>query len=413
MTRGAGATGAPAERRRMKRLQRYVLRELALPAVGSFVFFTAMLVITRLFRLTDLLFQTDIRGGLMGQLLLFLTLSLISVTIPMALLLATLTGFGRLASEHEILAIRASGVSLWAVFRPALAGGLVMALALAWFNADVAPNLFRRARELLLDVRFDVITNLQPQTYYADPDLPTGDFDISLYYEKRIEIELGGKQTRLRMKDIALQLVAKDERNSTEWRETLIFAREGDLIGDRAAKSLTVQLRDGCILPINAERPEESAVVTFGRMTRMLQSEGKVKSRTRESDLIREYTAAELWRDIRRPPDGAPRNAEGGLRGVWRTYYRKVNELLLRLSLPFACVAFLAIGMPLAIAVRRGQKSVAFAITFLLMFIYYMIFDYGRALGERGSTTGWFLILLPNFLLCAIGFVMMARAARS
>jgi len=392
----------------MRLLQRYILRELFWPTVGSLFFFTALMLIMRLFRLTDMLLQTDIRGSLLLELLGILTMSLLTVTIPMAILLATMIAFGRMAAENEILAVRAAGLSLWAVFRPVLMGAAAVSVALMILNASFVPGLFRGAARLLRDIRFDAITNLQPQTFYTDPQLRLSDYNLELYYDTREDIERTPDQMILGMKEIALQLVSR-KADKDDYRETLIFARRGKIIGDHRTKAISIVLEDGTLLPLNLSDPQESITVGFGQMTKMIQ--GEMRERVRMGEMARNMTLGELLTCVASPP-ASPPPAGGKQPKEWRAYYTQVNELILRFSLPLSCVAFVAIAMPLAIAVRRGQKSIAFAITFVLMFLYYTMFDYGEALGERGHTIGWLLIVFPNILIGAIGGWLMGRAVK-
>jgi lipopolysaccharide export LptBFGC system permease protein LptF len=172
---------------------------------------------------------------------------------------------------------------------------------------------------------------------------------------------------------------------------------------------LRIELVDGTILPLNRENPYENTTLSFRRMSKSLPAGEEKKERRREARLM---PLQEIIVGIATPPDVPKYRAKDKLDTLWRDYYRLINEVVMRFSLPLACIAFVMIGMPLAVVVRPGAKSVAFILTFSLMFLYYILLSWGRELGERGNPVGWGLIFLPNILLAAIGLWLMKRAIR-
>lgn len=85
------------------------------------------------------------------------------------------------------------------------------------------------------------------------------------------------------------------------------------------------------------------------------------------------------------------------------------TELLQRFSVPLACLAFALVAIPLAVYVRPTAKAIAFAISFLLIFMYYGLLNYGISLGKTGSSAAAFAIFLPNILLMLIGSLLIYR----
>jgi lipopolysaccharide export system permease protein len=84
---------------------------------------------------------------------LFLNLAwIVALAVPMAVLIATLMSFGRLSEDNEITAMRTSGISFLTIIRPALIFGLVICLALIYFNNFVLPEMNFHARMLSGDI---------------------------------------------------------------------------------------------------------------------------------------------------------------------------------------------------------------------------------------------------------------------
>ncbi len=69
-------------------------------------------------------------------------------TLPMGMLLATLLGFGRLSSDWEMTAIRASGVSLRRILAPVFWFSLAVSLAAIAFNETLVPWATERAARI-------------------------------------------------------------------------------------------------------------------------------------------------------------------------------------------------------------------------------------------------------------------------
>lgn len=85
----------------------------------------------------------------------FFVLSLpftVAMTMPMAVLMATLYAFGRMATEHEITALKASGVRVRSLMMPVLFCALLLSLVMVWFNDQVLPASNHQLRILQGDI---------------------------------------------------------------------------------------------------------------------------------------------------------------------------------------------------------------------------------------------------------------------
>src|ERR1043165_1230342 len=77
---------------------------------------------------------------------------IVSMTLPMAVLVAVLYAFSHLAADNEITAMRASGVSVYQVLNPVLLWGMVMSGFNFLFVDQVLPRSNARLRTLLIDI---------------------------------------------------------------------------------------------------------------------------------------------------------------------------------------------------------------------------------------------------------------------
>jgi lipopolysaccharide export system permease protein len=77
---------------------------------------------------------------------------IVAMSLPMAVLVAVLYSFSRLAAENEVTALRASGVSVIRIVGPVMVGGAVLALLMLLFNDQVLPRSNHKLRTLQTDI---------------------------------------------------------------------------------------------------------------------------------------------------------------------------------------------------------------------------------------------------------------------
>ena len=136
----------------MKILRHYVLREHAGP------FFFALATLTSLFLLNQVarhfgdLVGKGLGGAVIGEFFALSIPFIIAMTMPMAVLIATLYAFSRLAAENEITALRASGVGMTRILLPVILAGAFFALLMVAFNDQVLPRTNHRLRKLQTDI---------------------------------------------------------------------------------------------------------------------------------------------------------------------------------------------------------------------------------------------------------------------
>jgi lipopolysaccharide export system permease protein len=123
----------------VKIIGRYVLKE----HVGPFVFASTALTSLMLLQYIAKRFGDLVGKGLPASVITeFMALSLpftIAMTLPMAVLVAVLYAFSRLAAENEITALKASGVGMRSVLGPVMLAGVVISMGHLAFLDGVLP----------------------------------------------------------------------------------------------------------------------------------------------------------------------------------------------------------------------------------------------------------------------------------
>ncbi len=136
----------------MKILHRYVLREHAGPLVFAITALTTLVLLNYIARYIGQLVGKGLPWSVLGE---FVGLSVpftIAMTFPMAVLVAVLYAFSRLAAENEITAMKASGIALRSLLVPVLCAAAVVCAAMVWFNDQVLPRANHRLSILQGDI---------------------------------------------------------------------------------------------------------------------------------------------------------------------------------------------------------------------------------------------------------------------
>jgi len=136
----------------MRLLRRYISRSVIGPFFFSFGALTGLLMMNQLAKKFGDLVGKDLPPRVIVEVLLLSLPFIIALTLPMAVLVAILYGYSQLGSDNEVTAMRASGVSVMQMLRPALAAGVILAVLNFLFVDQVLPRTNARLRSLLNDV---------------------------------------------------------------------------------------------------------------------------------------------------------------------------------------------------------------------------------------------------------------------
>ncbi|MDP9204771.1 MAG: LptF/LptG family permease [Gemmatimonadota bacterium] len=159
----------------MKILHRYVLKEHVGPLTFALTALTSILLLQYIGKHFGELVGKGLPTLVIAE---FFGLSVpltVALTLPMAVLVATLYAFSRLAAENEITALKASGVGLVSVLKPVLWAALGVTVVMVGFNDQILPRSNHRLAVLQRDIaqkkptfglREQVINEVSPGKFY-------------------------------------------------------------------------------------------------------------------------------------------------------------------------------------------------------------------------------------------------------
>jgi LPS export ABC transporter permease LptF/LPS export ABC transporter permease LptG len=361
-------------------IDRYVLRELLPPFAMGVAVFTFFLVIDRIYHLTDLVITKGVPFPLVLALLGFTLPSFLALTLPMALLVAVLIVGGRLASDAEVTALKALGVSPLRLLRPFLAAGLVVSLLAALLTLWLAPLGNRAFQQQLFKIlQSRAATGLKERIFSAS----FGQFTIYVQEISASQVAMKG-------------LLVSDERNPDVSR--VIIAREGRLLTDEEQGRITLRFLDGQITETDVADGRRSRFTDFSLYDMNLPLESPLTGSSPKEKPERDLPTSALRGEARTLA------AQGQLAAP---YYVELHK---RLALPAAALVFVLVGFPLGIRGhhRSGSgRGIALAASLGIVVAYYIIFTSLESPALRGRIPAAFAMWFPNALFLTTGLGLM------
>jgi LPS export ABC transporter permease LptG len=382
-------------------LDRYIARELVSPFAFGCALLTFFLVIDRIYHLTDLVITKGVPFILVMQLLVFMLPSFLAHTFPMALLVAVLLAGGRLASDLEIVAFKAAGVSALRLFRPVMAAALLVTGVTAWLTLVVNPAAngeFNRQLFRILQAR--AVSGLQERIFNSTFG------DLTIYVE-----DVSASQVALR------GLLVSDERDPTLSR--IISSREGRLLTDEANRRITLRMINGAvneadIVPVDVPKTMvDTPMPTSG-------AAGAARYRYTRFDIY------DMSLSVDSPLKGAPRVEKpekdlslGELDAKIGEYRNDPHsrapfeiERHKRYALPMAALVFGLVAFPLAIRSHRGGRSIALVGSLAILVTYYLMMTSLEGAALRTRIPAIVAIWAPNVLFGVTGLMLLVATAR-
>jgi lipopolysaccharide export system permease protein len=230
-------------------LSRYILREHIGPFFFGFSIITLIFLLNLLFRELSRILSKGLPWHVVLEFFMLNLAWIVALAVPMAVLVATLMAFGRLAADNEITAIRASGVSLYHIVGPVLIAGGAIAAGMVWFNNAVLPDFNHQARLLAGDIaRKRPGVSIEPGIWYDD--IP----NYGLLVQELIDSAGVTKAWNLLIDD-----------HSDADKSRTISASQGYIELNPRSGALNLTLFDGEIQELDIKKPEEFRRVIFSK----------------------------------------------------------------------------------------------------------------------------------------------------
>jgi len=319
-----------------KLLDRYIFTELLSPFLVSLGALCFVMLTRELLRLVELLVSKGV--GLSAVLKVFANLlpSFLVLTLPIAGIIASITAFGRLSFDKELVAMRAAGLSLLRLARPVfLFALLVFALTLwlaQWGQPWSSMNLKKVALNLLRD---QLVLALERGTF--NEPIPK----MMIYVS-----DLGEEEE-------STGIFVSDARNPDDPR--IIVAQQYRVFIDASTNQVALRLQEGVIhsKPDEIDEYQQIAFSSYDLKLSLNQS-GYTSTEERPSY---ETIMTQLSQSQGRDPSALRRLME---------YYKD-------LAFPTASLVFCILGVPVGIVSKRSGRIGGFAVGVLVVIVYYVL----------------------------------------
>jgi LPS export ABC transporter permease LptG/LPS export ABC transporter permease LptF len=368
-------------------LDRYVVREVLPPTGLGLLLFTFILLLDQITNLMKVLVSRGADLATVVRAFAYLLPSIFSVTIPMAFLLGVLLAFGRLASDSEIVALRASGVSPARLLRPVLGLSLAASLLTFYVFAVLGPASNQAYREILFSLIVSrARTEMKPRVF--TDDLVPG----MVLYVSDIPAHSGEWRN----------LFVHDARVAGKPR--LILARSGQLVIEKARKSVGLELREGIMHSFDPADPGGGYVWESFRSGYFPLPFAELFPTIPLAKGDREMTMGELKERSR------ALKGQGKKRIDWGPYDVEYHK---KMAIPAACVVFGLLGLGLSLGSKKEARSAAFALSIAVIFVYYVIIRLGEQAGDTGLMPPLLAMWGANAILGVIAIVLLVLNHRA
>jgi len=376
-------------------LYRYFAREHILPFFLALLVLTFILIMNRIFELVFNIIGKGLEPFIVLKVFVLSLPFIIALTVPMAVLVAVITVFGRMSQDFEIIAIKSGGINLYKLIIPVLIMIILLSMGMVYFNNHILPESNHTVKNLLIDI------NEKKPSLKLKEGIFTKPFKGYDIYIRKIDHEAS------LLYDILIYETDKGR------IERVVVSDSGMMtMGDNNA---ILTLYSGEMHELDIKDPLHYRKLSFKKhvITFPMDDDFVEKERSFRSD--RELSAKAMRRRIKtveaeieklEKNDGnsaIKRDIERKIKIKQKEINRYAVEIQKKYSIPFACIVFLFLGVPLGIRTRKGGITTAIAVSILFFVVYYIFLVAGEELADRGFMSPFWGMWLPNVVFFIIG----------
>lgn len=443
-----------------------IYRHLLLSATAPFFFglfvITFLLMIDILFKYVDLFVSKGVPFLLATKFLILSLGHMFALSVPMAVLIGILMSIGQLAADQEITALKANGISLWKILAPLLVWAALIGAGLTAYNHFVFPESNHTLANLLYDInRKKPMLEIQEHQFtemndrmtifVKKKDDLTGRIEDVTIFEKENPGDLSPRVT------IATWGIIQTD-HATD--SMMIELHDGEIheLGDKdnPDKYLVTRFGRNNLAIANVERDfKESGRKSRGDREMNLNDLWDAAAKEKEKQvevtervaglaatlaewqfqLLDSKTRSEILGNRAAPAGGPKRTSfldarfRATLLKVERVvnqagYQEKINaqnviranrylvEFHKKFAIPFACVVFALLGVPMAVTTSRSGKGISVSLAIGVYMLYYFFLVGGERFADRGRLDPFLAMWMANFVLLGLGIPFFVHTAR-
>ncbi|CAA6677453.1 MULTISPECIES: LptF/LptG family permease [unclassified Lentimonas] len=374
-------------------LHRHVLKEVLVAtgfAMGLFVF--VLLLGNAMRDIAELVAAGKLDAIVFLKLMGLLIPYVAAYALPLGVLTGTLMALGRLSSQQEITAMKASGLSLYQIASPVFLISFIGMVVGVVVNLQYAPESRLAYKQLMAT---------------AVSENPIGFIEERRFIHEfpGYVIYMGGRDGSL-MKDFWIW-----ELDDAQRVKLFLRAEEGEISFDKESSALVLTLRNGTAEQRDNDDPDEldeepMRSLFFGELPIELPMGDifgeKSQRRVRTKEMV--FSQLMAKRDLLLAEE-----AEAG-EGMSKSRMKLQVHMQKSFAMAFSVFSLAIFGVPLAIHVGRKESYANLGIALIIAMSYYFLIIAVSWLEGVPSLRPDLLIWLPNIIFQAAGFFMIQRA---
>jgi lipopolysaccharide export system permease protein len=362
-------------------LHRYIFREIWPPFVASLVVFVFIVLAARILNIAEWVVNHGVQPSQMVGMVGYLLPGMILFALPASALMAVFIAFHRLSNDNEILALKASGISLYQMLPPVFVISTLCLVAALVISLLGAPWGHRSFKDLVFRVAQSK-ADLGIQERVFSEAFSGITFYVNSFSEK----------------DRTMQNVFLVDRRDASATHTIV-AKEGRIVSRPEERIIALRFMHGTIF-ISANKTADVRTIVFDVYDMAIGLDDIMPALSGRKLGPKEMSYQDLRESL----------AEGDKKGAG--HYEALRELMDRFSIPFAVFLMGIIGMPLGAQLRAGGRFIGIVISFIVFLLYYLLLAGFRSIGETGVVSPAIGSWVPVLFLLVGCVWLMRRAAK-
>ena len=356
-------------------LYSYLATEMLAPFFASFIIMNCVFFLVKLIPFLNFVLDLNIGFADFIRLFSYLFPNIFLYCLPMSAMMGVTIGFARLSSDSEILALKASGISIFQILPPVIIVVSLIALLTSYFSIKLIPLSEIGMKQLTYQLLKEKINEGVKEHVFTEA---LG--EVVVYIDK-IEKSSGEWQN----------VWVSDTRGVKN--PIITMASTGSMTSNISNMEVSILLRNGSL-----HRPgnESAQIIEFEQY----QINIPLKPPTGKATTLKK-TALSM-QELK----------EGALRAKGEESKNKyLIEAHKRLVLPIGCLIIGLIGLPLGLQARPGKKAIGLQAGLAIFVIYYIFFTFGKTLAEEGVLPVAIAMWMPNLIFFLLALFWIVRIA--
>ncbi len=360
----------------MKIIDKYIIKELILPFSSGIIAFTIIIFgSTILFPLISNAIKYNI---LFTDILALIVLQLphiIGLSIPMATLFSTISLFGKLTNNLEIIALRANGISVIRVITPVIVTGVCISIGMLFFSEFIIPKSSTIAENVMQS--------------YKTKKTPKIQENINLtQYKNKLPHRIINIREK---KDFNLKNITIAEYEDGNLNR-LIRADSGSWMPEGSW-----EFNNGIMHFFNKDSKKKITVIEFKKERINLNLKPKELSNKKKS--IEQMNRKEVLEEITI------------MKSLGQDPVKLLMDFHIKIAIAFSPLIYCLLGAAMGLRPHRNSSAMGIGLSLIIIFGYIILMSLGMALGLSKTIPPLYAAWTPNIITLLISLYLVKRLA--